>query len=274
MISVPSADDVTIALHDLGGAGPPLVVLHATGFHGRCYQPLAEHLGHRFHVYAPDLRGHGDSTIPIDTGVAWEHMATDTLAVLDHLGLDEPVRFVGHSMGGATVALAELRRPGTVRAAWLYEPILFPPDPGLGTERANPLADLARRRKEHFESYDAAFANYAGKAPFARFDPAALRAYVDHGFAPSEHGITLKCRGEQEARVFEGVDTTVFERLGDVEPPVVVVGSGDGEGPAVVAPMVADALADGRFVSWPDHSHFGPFEDPARVAAAVIGALS
>lgn len=273
MIRVPSSDGVTVALHDLGGEGPPLVVLHATGFHGRCYAPVADHLAHRFHVYAPDLRGHGDSAVPIDTDVAWEHMATDTLAVLDHLGFDEPVRFVGHSMGGAAVTLAELRRPGTVRAAWLYEPILFPPQPDLAIERANPLADLARRRREHFDSFGAAYDNYAGKGPFARFDPAALRAYVEHGFAPSDRGVTLKCRGEQEARVFEGVDTSVFGRLGDAAPPMWIVGSGDGGGPAVIAPMVAEALPDARFVAWPDHSHFGPFEDPARAAAAVIGAL-
>ena len=31
---VESTDGVVVALHDLGGAGPPLLFLHATGCHG------------------------------------------------------------------------------------------------------------------------------------------------------------------------------------------------------------------------------------------------
>lgn len=272
---VDSTDGVRIALHDLGGDGPPLVVLHATGLHGRCYAPIAEHLRGSYHVWAPDLRGHGDTATPPGTDLTWTNMAADTLAVADHLDHAVSVRFAGHSMGAAAIVLAELTRPGTVRAAWLFEPIIFPPTTDVGPEsRASHLADGARRRREHFASLDQAYEHYRSKPPFSLTHADCLRAYVDHAFRDIDDGVILKCPGDQEARVFEGADMSVFARLGDVAPPVTVVGSGDGAGPADLAPTLADQLGDGRLEQWPDRTHFGPLEDPRRAAGAIRAAVA
>ena len=46
-LTVPSSGGVAVALHDLGGTGAPLLVCHATGFHGRMYAPLARLLTER-----------------------------------------------------------------------------------------------------------------------------------------------------------------------------------------------------------------------------------
>ncbi|MGH7948568.1 MAG: alpha/beta fold hydrolase [Candidatus Binataceae bacterium] len=54
-------DDVRIHYLDWGGDGAPLVVLHATGFHGRTYRVYAEAFRAIGHVYSMDQRGHGDS---------------------------------------------------------------------------------------------------------------------------------------------------------------------------------------------------------------------
>ena len=70
-----SSDGVELAIHDLGGEGPPLLFVHATGFHGRCYTRIAEQLGDIRHCWAPDLRAHGDSTIPADDRFHWSGMA-------------------------------------------------------------------------------------------------------------------------------------------------------------------------------------------------------
>ena len=104
---IESTDGVRVALHDLGGRGRPLLFLHATGFHGRCYQQIADQLADDFRVFAPDLLGHGDSHTP-DMALPWRGMADDVEAVLDHLALDEPVWAGGHSMGGATVMALSL----------------------------------------------------------------------------------------------------------------------------------------------------------------------
>ncbi|MGH9113073.1 MAG: alpha/beta fold hydrolase [Acidimicrobiales bacterium] len=274
--SVPSSDGVTLALHDLGGDGPPVILCHPTGFLGMIWAPVATHLAGVAHAWAPDLRGHGDSTSPPSMDFDWRGMADDVLAVVDHLGLSD-VCAAGHSMGGAALVLSEQRRPGTFSRLYLYEPILFPRAEGLpGSGGRNPLAEAARRRRSWFPDRQAAYDNFAAKPPLATFAPESLRAYVDHGFRdiPGGDAVELRCTPEVEALVFEqAVGPTAFDRLGQVRAPVTVAVGGDGSGPALVAPLVADALPNGHLERYPHLSHFGPMEDPAAVAAAIAAAL-
>ena len=285
---VPSTDGVSLALHDLGDGGgdgssddsgrPAVLLCHPTGFHGLVWAPLAEHLSARFHCWALDFRGHGDSDLPAPDrpdALGWDRMADDVLAVARHLAEvdDRPLLGVGHSMGGAALVLAEQAQPGTLGALWCYEPIVFPPMEGHLP--GSPLAAAARRRRHTFPDRDAAFANYAAKAPLRGLDPAALRAYVDYGFRDRPDGtIELKCAPETEARVFEsGTDHGGFERLGEVLCPTTVAASGDGGPPAQVASLVAQGLPQGSLLRFPDLTHFGPMEDPSAVSAAITRAF-
>ncbi|MCB0965178.1 MAG: alpha/beta fold hydrolase, partial [Acidimicrobiales bacterium] len=154
---VPSTDGVELELHDLGGDGPPLLVAHATGFCAGPYRPMAPILAADHHVWALDFRAHGASTRP-DGPISWRGMADDVLAVVDAIDAG-PVLGLGHSMGGACLALAELVRPGTVRAAYLFEPIIFP-DEWADARGPNPLAEAARRRRASFGSRAEALARY------------------------------------------------------------------------------------------------------------------
>jgi len=260
------------------------LLTHATGFHGMVWAPLARHL-EGFVAFAPDLRGHGDSPAPTGRDMEWDGFADDVLAVVDAMaaaGIDvDGLVAAGHSKGGASLLLAEQRRPGTFGAIYCYEPVVVPPDlrsaMGAVNGEANPLAEGALRRRDVFPSKDAAFENYRSKLPFSALDPDALRAYVDHGFADQADGsVRLKCRPEIESAVYRmagGHDA--FDHLGEVACPVTI-GRGvvDGFGPAASAPLVADALPHGRLVEFPDLGHFGPLEDPARVAASIIDAVT
>ncbi len=268
---IDSTDGVRVALHDFGGTGPTLVIVHATGFHGWCYQPIARRLTDRFHVVAPDLRGHGDSEYPSGTSMDWWKMAADLSAVVGHLAADLPLRAVGHSMGGAAILMTELLHPGAFSEAWMFEPIVIP---DLPDKPPNTMPDNARRRRNRFESRDEAFERYSSRPPFSGVDPEALHAYVDHGFADDpDGGVVLKCPGEIEARVFESTVTGLFRRLGEVHTAITVVQSGDGGMPASVAPLVADALPNGQLSKWSDRSHFGPFEDPERAASSIAESM-
>ncbi len=265
MLRTTSTNDVDLAIHDLGGDGPPLLFVHATGFHGWCYRRIAAELGDVRHCWAPDLRGHGDSTVPRDDRFHWSGMADDLCAILDALEIDEPVDFVGHSMGGGTVIATELRRPGTIRSAWLFEPIVFPP---MG-DNPSMMSDVARNRRATFDSYEAVIERYGSRPPFSAVDPEVLDDYVRHGFRPTDEGVTLKCTPESEARTFESVDYEVFGKLGAVDAPITVVGSTDGGPPAMIAPRVAEALPNADLVVWDGETHFGPFADPRRAAAEI-----
>jgi pimeloyl-ACP methyl ester carboxylesterase len=273
-LTVASTDGVRVVVHDLGGDGPPVLLCHPTGFHGRAWRPVAAELADVAHGFGPDLRGHGDTPPPAGGDMHWRGVAEDVVAVAEHLGLSG-AGAAGHSMGGAALLMAELLRPGTFARLWLYEPIVVPRPEGSPVTGPNSLAVGARRRRRTFPSRDAAYANYAGKPPMASFAPEALRAYVDFGFRDRPGGdVELKCAPEVEGATFENGPTAgVFERLGDVGTEVVVAAGGDGGMPAQLAPMVAGALPRGRLERHEDLSHFGPQEAPAAVAAAIRAAL-
>lgn len=270
---IESSDGVQVALHDLGGNGKPLLMLHATGFHGRCYRAVAEHLRGCFHVWAPDLRGHGDSITPADTDLGWASMADDVRAVSEHLGVGSWA-VAGHSMGGAVAAKTALLHPGLVSAAWVFEPVIFPPGAVTAADRGNRLAETARLRRHDFDSYDQAVERYTKAAPFALVSRSVIRDYVVDGFFETDSGITLKTSGETEARLFEGVDLELFEQLRSVDAPFTVAVSRDGGPPSSVAEQITDQLPNARSVVWPDNTHFGPFEDPRRAAIEILAAVA
>ncbi len=73
MITVDSTDGVRLAVHELGPSDPdaaPLLLCHATGFHGRVWRALADELPDR-RCLALDFRGYGDSTEQ-DGELTWE----------------------------------------------------------------------------------------------------------------------------------------------------------------------------------------------------------
>ena len=52
--------DVTLQVNEWPGRGDPVLLLHATGFHSRCWDHIARQLPD-VHIYAVDLRYHGGS---------------------------------------------------------------------------------------------------------------------------------------------------------------------------------------------------------------------
>lgn len=270
--TVTTSDGVELAVHDLGGDGPPLLLVHATGFHGRVFLPLASELSSRFHCLAPDLRGHGDSGVPADLNFDWEGFGRDLLAVVDGLALDRPIA-LGHSCGGAAALLAEQARPGTFSHVHAFEPVVFPTEPARSPVPSNLMAAAARARREVFASKAEASANYASKPPMEVFDPRALDAYVEFGFDELADGtVRLKCRREHEALVYEhGGQHHAFDHLAEVRCPVELAcgGQTDTIGPALLE-EIDHRLAHGRVEVFARLGHFGPLEDPADVASWMV----
>jgi pimeloyl-ACP methyl ester carboxylesterase len=271
VVTVASTDDVVLAVHDLGGSGPPLLLSHATGFHGRVLAPLAALLGDRFRCWAVDYRGHGGSGRVGCGDAGWEGYGHDASAVVRHLGLGGGIGF-GHSMGGTALVMAELADPGTFVGLVLFEPVIFPPPPiDLGPTPPS-LADAARRRRQVFASRQEAYDNFAAKPPLDVLAPAALAEYVEHGFVDTADGrVRLACDPEHEARTYEdGTSHHTFERLPEVGCEVLVVsGTPVGNPPAAVAALVAERLPRARLEVLEHLGHFGPMQDPDAVARLI-----
>lgn len=274
--TAPTADGVDIAAYDFGGAGPDLLLAHATGFCAAVLAPMAERLVDRFHVVALDLRGHGRSGRPVDGDFDWHGFAGDVLAVVDGLGLAAPLGF-GHSCGGAALVLAEEARPGTFRGLYLFEPAMMPWDePPEPPDERNPFVAGSLRRRQAFASRADALATFSSKPPLARLHPDALAAYVDNGFrADGDDGIRLRCRREDEARIYvSSVTHDAYRRLGEVRCPVVLACGADTDriGPDFLE-RYTERLERAEAVVLPRLGHFGPLEDPAAVAGSVGSTL-
>lgn len=270
---VDSSDGVRVALHDLAGqdAGlPVLLISHATGFHGRCYLPLADALADRFHSVALDYRGHGDTAQPAHVAVDWSRYADDVEAVA--LTLARPLVAFGHSMGGACLLMAAHRRPDLFSRLVIFEPIVFNPSLLVPDDGPPELAVSARRRRTTFASIDAAITNFASKPPLGWFTPESLDAYVRHGFRTGEDGnVHLKCDPELEAATFEASTRQVtWELLPDITVPVLVVcGVLERDSPAVHGQSVAGRLPHGTYLQLDELDHFGPMTHPRMVADLV-----
>lgn len=274
---------VELAVHDLGGDGPPVMLVHATGFHGRCWAPLARALTPYYSVWAIDQRGHGASAKSPDGRYDdWDAFASDLLAAMDAIG-GTGWRAGGWSLGGGVALLAEARRPGTFDAICCYEPVVIPPGtfgpPGSGgpPRAGNPLAVLARKRRPGFASREAAMDNYRSKPPFSDFAPDALASYVHHGFVDLPDGtVGLACAREDEAAVFEGaLASPTWAVLGDVRPPVAVLAGSDPLDPVGrIASDVARKLPRGGLRRFDHLDHFGPMTAPEEVGGVMAAALA
>jgi len=276
-VSTTTSDDgVSIAYRRHGGDGPPLLLAHATGFCGDAWRPVARILAERYSVWSLDFRGHGTSGRPIDGQFDWSGTALDVLAVIDAVDARERWLGVGHSMGGAAVLLAEQRRPSTFRALWAFEPIVMAPAFAKLNEGGNMLSEQAARRRGAFDSRSAARANFAGKPPMAAFDPEALDGYLDGGLGTLEDGrVELRCRPTDEAQVYlMGGRHDAWGHLDEVGIPVTVVsGSTATPGPSHFAAPLAEQLPLGRLDLRPELNHFGPFEQPERIADMILDAF-
>ncbi len=274
---VDSSAGVRVAVHELAGSvdpdAPVGIIVPANGLCALAYRPLAEHLGAGVRCLALDMRGHGFSVTPDGLDFAWAGFADDVEAVLDAaVPAGATVHGIGHSLGGASLLLAAARRPGAIRSMWLFEPIVPPPGELPSGAARNPMAEGAERRRDSFPSVDAAFANYAAKPPLDALDPDALWGYIEGGFAPTDDGITLRCRPAWEAAIFRGAaGNGVWDALPSVTAPVAVaVGRGEGTfSPADFAAPAAERLPAGVLEPHPDLGHFGPLEDPAAMAGSL-----
>jgi lipase len=110
-------------------AAPPVICLHGVTGHGGRFRKLAEErLADRFHVVAPDLRGHGRST----WDEPWD-LGTHVGDVLDTV--EGPATWIGHSFGGRLVMEITAKRPDLVQRAVLLDPAIFAP-PQIARELA------------------------------------------------------------------------------------------------------------------------------------------
>src|SRR4030042_95140 len=78
--------------------GIPMVLVHGVTDDGLCWMPVAKALSPGYDLFLMDMRGHGKSDAPKDSGYTLENMASELASCIQSLRLKKPV-LLGHSMG-------------------------------------------------------------------------------------------------------------------------------------------------------------------------------
>lgn len=99
---------------------PQILLLHGGNQSAHSWDLVSLHLADRYHVFALDQRGHGDSEWSRDQDYSIEARVMDALAFLEVQQLDSPV-VIGHSMGGRVTMDLAIAKPDLVRSLVLVD---------------------------------------------------------------------------------------------------------------------------------------------------------
>ncbi|MCC6381376.1 MAG: alpha/beta hydrolase [Dehalococcoidia bacterium] len=269
-------DGVTLQVYEWPGEDPPILLVHATGFHARCWDQVVARLPGR-RVVALDMRGHGLSEKP-EPPYSWRSFGGDVAAVCRALGLRGAIG-VGHSKGGHAVTLAAALAPGTFTSLLLIDPVIL--EPRLYRGRPQGGEHFAARRRDRWASPAEMFDRFRSRPPFATWEPAVLRDYCDYGLvpAPDGDGYVLACPPRIEAAVYTsgGSDADIYDEIAAIDIPVRIIRARQREAGAPgdmsrspTYPGLVRHFPNAEDLYLPDYSHFIPMEAPTFVAGQVL----
>ncbi len=261
---------------------PPVLLVHATGFHARCWDRTVAALPEGYRVVAPDMRGHGRSERKAP--YLWHSFGADLAAFTEHLGLRDAIG-VGHSMGGHCVTQVAARAPATFSRLLLVDPVILDPalyDGGRHSSFASAEDHPVARRRNRWASWQEMYERFADRYPFSVWQPEVLEDYCRWGVvpAPDGDGFELACPPVVEASIYMGnAGTDVHTLVPDIELPVTVLRARmrtpeDGNemdfSKSPTWPELADEFPNARDVYLPELTHFIPMQDPALVARFIV----
>jgi pimeloyl-ACP methyl ester carboxylesterase len=254
------------------GDGPDLVLIHGlTGNLAVWHLHIVPLLSERFTVTTYDLRGHGYSSMP-PTGYDADHMAGDLLGLLDALDLERPT-LVGHSYGADIALYFANRYPERVEQI-------------VAIEGALPALVHARSR-DAWEGWDhwVEMLERSGHEvpPEHRSDVVyLLRASLElpkkwgplNGLPRNPKPFLRLIEETTVASDYERIGSLPLERIPAIETPVTLMFT-DGSAFMGTHDHLADSLPNVRSVLLPETEwgHFGPLEQPERVAAEILGSV-
>jgi 3-oxoadipate enol-lactonase len=258
-----TVNNVRLHVYD-EGQGDPILFVHGFPLNHSMWDAQLKALAATHRVIAPDLRGFGSSDVTAGT-VTMEQLADDCAALLDALGVREPINFCGLSMGGY-VAWQFVRKYGHR----LHRLIL------CDTRAAADTPEAAATRLKMAEHVTTAGVEMVAKAMtpklFARSTiesrPEVVEAVQQMMLATKPEGIAAAQRG-MAARL------DMRDLLPSVNlPTLVIVGVEDAISTVDEMRDISDTIPTATFRSIPNAGHMSPMENPAAVNAALTAFLA
>jgi pimeloyl-ACP methyl ester carboxylesterase len=171
---------------------PPLLLIHGGRDHARNWDWVAQALRDDYHVFCPDLRGHGDSQWAVGGSYAMVDYVLDVAQLLNALQVF-PITIIGHSLGGSIALQYSGVYPDRVRKVVAIEGL--GPPPGMIRERPahermaewiQEMQSLAQRHPRRYKDLDEAVARMRDANP--HLAPAQARHLTIHGSYRDEDG--------------------------------------------------------------------------------------
>jgi len=276
--------DVTLQVTEWPGDSDPVLLLHANGFHSRCWDSIARAL-QGVHMYAVDIRFHGGSDRHGE--VNWLLMASDLEALLIRLDLHRVIG-VGHSLGGYLAAYVGAKQLHRFRQLVLIDPVILSKQAYsefvTPCDAVNPADSPISRRKNQWRDAGEMYQRFRNRPPFASWQDRSLRNYCEYALrtVPNEPALQLACDPLHEAAVYlsHRGNEAIYDLLPVLTLPVTVLRARpDPDNPGNLAasptwPGLAEALPNAREIYLPDLSHFIPMEDPVLVAHVIREAVT
>lgn len=248
--------ELTLNYFDSGTSGAALVMLHGMTGMWQAWYGLIPRLTADWHVYAPDLRGHGKTGHAPDESYRNLDYARDVIAFLKCI--DEPAVLVGHSLGAMVAIVAAAQYPVGVSGVLLIDPPLFTASASveLHTESAQ-WFNLILSMVADNPTYEQILAKTRERMPEADDHMVQARAYTIAHTAPGTVQAALN------NRLWDGVDLS--RTLQQIECPIRLIYGDWAHGGAIRTEDVTAFKAIcplAALVEIPNASHQIPFEHP------------
>lgn len=236
------------------GAGPAVLLIHGFPLDQSMWQAQLDALAMNNRLIAPDLRGFGRSTVTEGT-VTMEQMADDLAALLDALGLKQPVCLCGLSMGGY-IALAFWRKyRERVRSLVLCDTRSAADTPEAAAARGT-LAE--RATAEGMEQVAEAMLPKLIHPETPKVRPRVAAAVKQMILGTNPRGAAAALRGMAIRPDSANLLPTINVRT------LVIAGEKDAISPPEEMRKIAAAIPGARFVVIPEAGHMSPMENPER----------
>ena len=253
---------------DWGNAGAaPVVCVHGYTSSAQAFNALARHFHDRFHIVAPDVRGHGESAWSPDGAYQYRDQVGDLAGFVDQLGLTR-FTLIGTSMGGIIAMAYAGTYPERLLGLVIND---IGPDVEGGVQR---IIQMVRSRPEEFATLDDAMAYRREMSPIVasrtmedqrelalgvlrqrpdgrwvwKMDPAYIRQRVQDGTPQRPALWPVLQRLPCPTLVVWGTESDILseaqaQRMVEVLPRVELVAvPGVGHAPTLVEPVVLAAL--------------------------------
>ena len=252
-------------------ANPPILLLHGGNQSAHSWDLVSLHLADRWHVYALDQRGHGDSEWTRDSDYSSSAMGLDAAELIDALGLDR-LTVIGHSMGGQNAMRLTLSHPERVTSLVLVD--IGPEVSAVGAQAIRRFVTETREFDDidHFVARVQEYDPYRPREHIVRTVKYNLLRRADGKYiSKHDHGPRLKATGEHRERG----DRFTLDEVRHLPMPVLVVRGADSN---ILTPEAAqrfaDALPSGRLATVPAAGHNVHGQNTPGFLAAVVPFLA